>query len=120
MNGEPTLKRCFFCTNTGAEPVREWLRSLDENAKKTIGRDIKTVQFGWPNEITPGLATRLRNVQDLWEVCSKVSNKNVRVLFIIKENKMVLLHEFFKKRPKVTKEISLAQERLNHWNSGNV
>ena len=38
----------FFKTDTGNEPVREWLRSLSATEKKAIGEDVKTVQFGWP------------------------------------------------------------------------
>ena len=29
-------------------PVRDWLIGLSQNAKKIIGEDIKTVEFGWP------------------------------------------------------------------------
>jgi hypothetical protein len=38
----------FFRTETGREPVREWLRSLPRGERKIIGEDLKTVQFGWP------------------------------------------------------------------------
>ncbi len=33
-------------TGSGVEPVRKWLKSLSLEYKKTIGEDIKTVQFG--------------------------------------------------------------------------
>ena len=42
------LQVVFFRTPTGHEPVREWLKELPQADKKTIGEDIKTVQFGWP------------------------------------------------------------------------
>jgi hypothetical protein len=49
MNGhEPILSVEFFRTETGREPVREWLKSLPRENRKIIGEDIKTVQFGWP------------------------------------------------------------------------
>ena len=38
----------FFVTEQGKEPVREWLKGLDKEDKKTIGEDIMTVQYGWP------------------------------------------------------------------------
>ena len=38
----------FYRTESGTEPVREWLKSLPQDYRKTIGEDIKTVQFGWP------------------------------------------------------------------------
>jgi hypothetical protein len=40
------LEVCFYDTNHGREPVREWLKSLLPDARKSIGEDIKTVQFG--------------------------------------------------------------------------
>jgi len=33
----------FFRTDTGTEPVREWLKSLDQDDRKSIGEDIKTI-----------------------------------------------------------------------------
>ncbi|MDP2829767.1 MAG: hypothetical protein Q8O37_14320 [Sulfuricellaceae bacterium] len=36
----------FFRTETGSEPVRDWLRALSATNRKIIGEDIKTVQFG--------------------------------------------------------------------------
>jgi len=42
------LQVVFFRAQSGSEPVREWLKSLSVDDKKTIGEDIKTVQFGWP------------------------------------------------------------------------
>jgi len=43
---QPTLEVRFFKTDAGNEPVREWLRGLSATDKKTIGEDVKTVQFG--------------------------------------------------------------------------
>jgi hypothetical protein len=45
---KPILDVRFFRTDTGTEPVREWLKDLSAIDRKTIGEDIKTVQFGWP------------------------------------------------------------------------
>ncbi len=38
----------FYRTESGGEPVRKWLRSLDRNERKAIGTDVKTVEYGWP------------------------------------------------------------------------
>ncbi|TRN84949.1 type II toxin-antitoxin system RelE/ParE family toxin, partial [Pseudomonas syringae] len=43
-----TLTVKFFRTETGNEPVREWLIDLPRDDRKAVGTDIKTVQFGWP------------------------------------------------------------------------
>ena len=45
---EPILNVAFFKTDGGNEPVQEWLKSLKREERKTIGEDLKTVQFGWP------------------------------------------------------------------------
>ncbi|MSP82853.1 MAG: hypothetical protein EXQ94_07965 [Alphaproteobacteria bacterium] len=33
---------------TGKEPVRDWLKSLPLIDRKTIGRDIATIEYRWP------------------------------------------------------------------------
>jgi len=45
---EPLLSVQFYATGSGREPVREFLLKLTAEDRKTIGTDIKTVQFGWP------------------------------------------------------------------------
>ena len=50
MTGDETPKvpLVFYRSAAGNEPVREWLRGLSREARRAIGEDIKTVQFGWP------------------------------------------------------------------------
>lgn len=39
----------FYRSQNSREPVREWLLGLkQEQDRKIIGTDIKTVEFGWP------------------------------------------------------------------------
>jgi hypothetical protein len=40
---EPILSVAFFRTETGREPVREWLKSLPREERRIIGEDIKAV-----------------------------------------------------------------------------
>ena len=47
MSG-PILSVKFFRTESGNEPVRDFLRDLPLEDRKIIGTDIKEVQFGWP------------------------------------------------------------------------
>ncbi len=35
----------FYRANSGREPVREWLKSLDPEDRRTVGEDIKDVEF---------------------------------------------------------------------------
>jgi len=36
----------FYKTEAGGEPVREWLKGLSKDEKKSIGEDIKTCELG--------------------------------------------------------------------------
>jgi hypothetical protein len=42
------LPAVFYCTAAGREPVREWLKGLDEADRRTVGQDIATAEFGRP------------------------------------------------------------------------
>ena len=48
MKAERPLKVVFFKTETGNEPVREWLKALSKADRTIIGADILTVQYAWP------------------------------------------------------------------------
>ena len=41
------LPAYFYRSETGREPVREWLKSLGPEDRKVIGEDIKEVEFSW-------------------------------------------------------------------------
>jgi phage-related protein len=110
MNGqEPILVVAFFRTETGREPVREWLKSLAREQRKIIGEDIKTVQFGWPL----GMPLVRKLAKDLWEVRIRLSDGIARVLFTTGGPRMILLHGFIKKSQKTPREdLELAKTRL--------
>ena len=94
---------------TGSEPVREWLKGLSVRGRKAIGEDIKTVQFGWPL----GMPVVDHLESDIREVRIKLDNRIARVLFVIDEHTMILLHGFIKKSRKAPKpELNLAKQRL--------
>lgn len=105
----PVLEVRFFRTESGAEPVREWLRDLAAPDKKAIGEDIKTVQFGWP--LGMPLVDHLDG--DIWEVRIRLDRRIARVLFASEDGLMILLHGFIKKDQKTPKpELDLAKDRL--------
>ena len=116
MNAEPILTVVFFRTDMGREPVREWLKSLDKEARKAIGEDIKLVQFRWPL----GMPLVRKIETDLWEVRSHLSGGRIaRVLFTVGGSEMALLHGFIKKSQKTPqRDLSLARNRKNLWQSG--
>jgi phage-related protein len=105
----PTLDVHFYASEPGTEPVREWLKSLPAIERKTIGEDIKAVQYGWPLRMP-----LVRNMgHGLWEVRIRLETRHARVLFVLDGATMVLLHGFIKKSqatPQV--DLDLAKERL--------
>jgi phage-related protein len=86
----------FYKQSNGKEPVREWLKSLTKSEKQTIGEDIKLVQEGWPL----GMPLVGNLGKGLWEVRSTLLNTIARVLFVMHEGQMVLVHGFVKKTQK--------------------
>ena len=38
----------FYRTASGREPVRDWLKELAPEDRRTLGEDLKTVEYGWP------------------------------------------------------------------------
>src|SRR6476660_7880752 len=38
----------FFRSAAGTEPVRDWLKDLDEHERHAIGLDLMRVQWRWP------------------------------------------------------------------------
>jgi len=100
----------FFRLDSGREPVREWLKALDREDRKTIGEDIKTLQFGWP----VGMPVARKMGDDLWELRSTMSSGIARSFFTVYQKKIVLLHGFTKKsRKSPSKELAIARRRLN-------
>src|SRR3990172_824566 len=103
----------FFATATGREPVREWLRGLLEEDRKTIGGDIQALEFGEPM----GLPLVDGFGDGLWEVRVRLSSRRIaRVFFMLDGSEMVLLHGFMKKSQTTPdKEVRLARQRKRDW-----
>ena len=104
-----TITVRFYKSESGNEPVREWLKGLSKDDKTIIGEDIKTVEFGWPL----GMPLVRKLDRALWEVRSNITNKEIaRVFFTVKDDVMVLLHGFKKKTQKTPdNDLKIAKER---------
>jgi len=113
MDTDPILSVIFFQMPSGQEPVGEWLKSLEKDDRKTIGADIKLVQFRWPL----GMPLVRKMEAGLWEVRSRLNSGQIaRVMFTAKNGEMVLLHGFIKKSQKTpAKDLQLARKRRNLW-----
>lgn len=106
---EKRIPAIFYQTEAGNEPVRDWLKGLEQKERLRIGTDIKTVEFGWP----VGMPTCRSMGNGLYEVRTPLpSSRIARVLFCINKSRMVLLHGFIKKTQKTPKQdLDLALER---------
>lgn len=105
----PTLSVNFYVTDSGTEPVRDWLKSLPAADRKTIGADIKTVQYGWPL----GMPLVRKMDHNLWEVRVSLPGRIARVLFTLEADVMVLLHGFIKKSPQTPQaDLRIAKQRM--------
>lgn len=100
----------FYRTVAGAEPVRDWLRSLSAEDRRIIGTDLAAVQVGWP--IGMPLCRPLGS--GLWEVRSNLSgNRIARLVFFVTEGRIGVVHGFIKKTRKTPPaDIALAQKRM--------
>nr|VFJ44883.1 MAG: Phage-related protein [Candidatus Kentron sp. FM]VFJ61246.1 MAG: Phage-related protein [Candidatus Kentron sp. FM]VFK11445.1 MAG: Phage-related protein [Candidatus Kentron sp. FM] len=113
MPTKPILTVNFFRTNSGNEPVRDWLKDVGREDRKRVGGDIKLVQFRWPLGLPP-----VRKMEaDLWEIRTNLGSGNIaRVFFTVRNTRTVLLHGFVKKSQKTPRqELDLARTRRNQW-----
>lgn len=103
------LPAAFYCTAAGNEPVREWLKGLNEADRRIVGQDIATAEFGWP----VGMPICRSLGRGLYEIRSDISHGRItRVIFCVAEEQMVLLHGFIKKTQKTPKtDLDLALKR---------
>ena len=112
MKAERPLKVVFFKTETGNEPVRDWLKDLPKEDCKAIGTDILTVQYAWP--VGKPLVDNLGD--GIWEVRSRLDNRIARTLFAVVDEEIVLLHGFIKKQQRTPQdELDLAKKRKKQY-----
>ncbi len=115
MDRMKKIEANFYRSDTGKEPVREWLLTLDREDRRKVGTDIQKVEFGWPI----GMPYSRNLEKGLYEVRSNISNGRIaRVLFCIQKNRMILLHGFIKKTQTTPdKEKDIARKRMKRGKS---
>ena len=110
----PGLKRVqafFFATESGQAPVREWLMALDREDRRELGRNLMTLEFGWP----VGMPLSRPLGQGLHELRVTISgNRAARVLFYVdRKQRLILLHAMTKaSRATPRKDLALARRRM--------
>jgi phage-related protein len=108
MTAGKRLEVAFYQTDAGREPLREWLKKLSREDRRSIGIDLKTVQFGWPL----GMPLVRKLEPGLWEVRSSLNRRIARRLFTLVGEHMVLLHGFVKKSQKTPlSDLEVARSR---------
>ena len=112
MRDDRPLAVVFYKTDSGNEPVREWLKALSKEDCKVIGTDILTVQYAWP--VGKPLVDNLGD--GIWEVRSRLDNRIARIMFTMVDQEIVLLHGFIKKQQKTPQdELNLAKKRKKQY-----
>jgi phage-related protein len=109
--GEPRkIELVFFRNDSGGEPVRDWLKELDEAERRAIGTDLLRAQWRWP----VGMPLCRPMGKGLWEVRTDLpGNRTSRVLIGFYEGRLVALHGFIKKtRATPQGDLTLARKRL--------
>jgi phage-related protein len=105
----PKLEVAFFRAESGVEPVRLWLRALPRSDRRAIGRQIRTVQFGWP----VGMPVVRKLEESLWEIRLHLDRRTARVIFTVVDSMAILVHGFIKKGRKISKpDLAVARQRV--------
>jgi phage-related protein len=98
----------FFRTS-GSEPVRDWLKGLDNEDRHAIGRDLLRAQWRWPVG-TPLCRPMRKGVVEVRT--DLLGNRTARVLICLYQNHLVALHSFIKKtRVTPADDLTLARKR---------
>ena len=113
---EKRVPAAFFKSDSGNEPVRDWLKELSKDDRKVIGADIMTLECGWP--IGMPLCKPMVSHKGLWEIRTNLSGKRKsRILFCVYNGQLLLLHGFIKKAQKTPKtDLDLAAKRMKQLN----
>ena len=99
----------FFRTQTGSEPVREWLKGLPEAERHAIGKDLLRAQWRWP----VGMPLCRPLGSGLWEIRTDLpTRRTARVLLCFYRGHLVAVHGFIKKtRTTPDEDLALARKR---------
>lgn len=106
------LKVNFYKTKAGNEPVLEWLREQDDDTRKSIGDDLRTVQIGWPLGMP-----LVRSMGDgLYEVRVTLAQGIARLMFFQSDDQLVVVEGFIKKSQKTpAKHLDNAKDRKSEF-----
>ena len=104
----------FYCTGSGENVIGEFLSTLPSKDLAKVMRDIGLLEQYAPDLHEP----YTKHIEGpIWELRSKFSSNIYRIFYFIwKNNKLVLLHGFTKKRRKTpVSEINIAKKHLDDY-----
>ena len=112
MADEPVPRKIplvFYRTPAGNEPVREWLKGLDQAERQVIGKDLLRAQWRWP----VGMPLCRPLGEGLLEIRTELpTRRTARVLICLFKDHLVALHGFIKKtRTTPDEDLSTARKR---------
>ena len=108
-DAEKRLPLVFFRTETGSEPVLEWLRELPRADRRIVGAGLKDLEFGWP--IGMPLCRALGGGLSELRVSLR-SRRIARVMVCVHGGELIALHAFIKKTQKTPAgDTALARRR---------
>ena len=117
MSSRPQkIELVFYRTDSGNEPVREWLLNLNEQNRREVGLDLMRVQFAWP----VGMPLVRPLGDGLFEVRTNLPDRKIaRVLFCFHDGELFALHGFIKKtRATPSDDLKLARKRKAEVENG--
>ena len=108
-DAEKRVPLVFFRTESGSEPVLDWLRELPKVDRRIVGAGLKDLEFGWP--IGMPLCRALG--QELFELRVSLRSRRIaRVMVCVHDGELVALHAFIKKSQKTpATDMTLARSR---------
>ena len=100
--------RFYRLSDSGTEPVRDWIMSLPHEERQKIGRVIRLVECGWPI----GMPICRPLGDGIFEIRISLDKRIARVMFCIAAGEMWLLHSFIKTTQKTPpRDMHLARQR---------
>jgi phage-related protein len=108
-DAEKRVPLVFFRTETGSEPVREWLLELPKADRRIVGAGLKDLEFGWP--IGMPLCRALGG--GVFELRVSLRSRRIaRVIVCLHDGELFALHGFIKKTQKTPEsDLRLARSR---------
>lgn len=103
----------FYWTAQGAEPVREWLQSLEKQERLQLGKAIQMLQMNGPALSMP-YTDRLG--RGLYELRERIGKVRYRIFYAFDGGRIVvLLHAVTKDQPVVEDDLALARRRVKDY-----